>query len=722
MSILARPRPLRADDPADAEALEALIEEARRRARRRRRGYAASALVAAAAGLLGFYGFNHGGATHPRTLAEQAPVGAGVPPLGGASWRPARGLERAFIIALAVDPRHPRNVFAASREAGVFKSSDGGRSWRPVFTPSTDSAGRFDALAIVPQDPKIVYAGTGGGVFKSSDGGGTWHAANSGLFGKESAEERQHRLDEGYVTALVVDPRDSETVFAVTYRDVFKTTNGGASWRRVGLGRAFASALAIGPKDGETIYVGAAGAFAGSAKSGIFKSTDGGGSWRAVGLQGRNVGALALDPEHAETLYAGTDDPAGLFKSTDGGASWRALGLEGDSIALDPQDPDTLYAGAGDEVFRSTDGGRTWRALEMAGVPAGGFTALALDARKSTTLFAGAAAGVFKSRDAGRNWRATNAGLSAYRAGAFAVSTASPGTAYAAIEGGGVAKRAGGRWRTVNTDHNVTALAVDPQDPDVVYAGADDPARLLKSTDGGRSWRRLRAPWPPWVPDRNLAAVAALAVDPQNPKIVYANATDFFVSLVWFKSTDGGAAWHVAEANFFPYAADADSEPSALTFDPLDPDTLYAYGEGAALFKSTNGGATWQRAGSPVIPTSVSVHLLAIEPRQPATLYAGGDEGVFKSTDAGSSWRAVNAGFEDRSVSALAIDPQHPQTVYAGTDSGLFRSTNGGRSWQSFSDGLPTKGSIDELAVDPAAGILYAAVYGRGIFELTLGP
>lgn len=217
------------------------------------------------------------------------------------------------------------------------------------------------------------------------------------------------------------------------------------------------------------------------------------------------------------------------------------------------------------------------------------------------------------------------------------------------------------------------------------------------------------------------------AVDPQNPQTVYANTIDYADFAVVsgratesgvFKSTDGGITWRVAGRGL-PYAGDAGlaspRDTSALTLDPLDPDTLYAYGEGPGLFKSTNGGATW-RSGS--LPGS-SVDALALHPERPATLYAGTDEGIYKSTNAGASWRPVNAGLSHTNVDALAIDPQHPQTVYAGTDSGLFRSTDGGRSWRSFNDGLPSEG-IDELAVDPAGGTLYVGAYGGGIFELTL--
>jgi photosystem II stability/assembly factor-like uncharacterized protein len=646
MSILTRARPPRPVVPPDAEALEALIEEARRRARRRRRGYAACALVAAAAGLLAFYGFN-GGSTRSQAGAERPP-GAAAPGQGDAlSWRLAPGLPGADITELVVDPQRARVMFAATSFAGVFKSTDGARTWRSLsLAPNTS---RFNTLAIAPQDPKTLYVGTGRGVFKTTDGGATWQATSSDLLPpKETAERREHRLDEGYVYALAVDRRDPDVVYA--------STSG----------------------------------------SGVFKSTDGGASWHRSRLQGTNVDALMLDPQHPETVFAWTYEK-GAVKSTDGGRTWRELTMPRDArlLALHPGHPAKLYAGASGRVLMSSNAGRSWRVTGR-GPGAASISALAVDART--------------------------------------------GTAYAGITYAGIAKRAGDRWQTLSTDQSVGALAVDPQDPHVVYAGTGEPAGILKSTDGGHSWRRLQVPW---ISDPDFAFVSELAVDPQNPKAVYAyvdNSADG-LSPDWFKSTDGGATWEIAEDGFFltaPGIPGADSYPSALAFDPLDSDTLYAYGDGAALFKSTDGGASWQRAGYPFIPASLSVHLLAIDPREPTTLYAAAAEegwydgqedivkkgkGIFKSTDGGSSWRAV--GLKGHIVRALAIDPRQRQTVYAGTDSGLLRSTDGGRSWSRFGRGLPPDG-IDArhargtLAVDPVGGILYAVPAQGGIYELRL--
>lgn len=718
MSIVTRPQAPRADEPPDAEALEALIEEARQRARRRRRGYAACTLVAAAAGLLGFYGFNHGGgATRPQGRAERPTGGADFAQKDPARWRLAPGLESGDIDELVFDPQHPSTLFA-STGSGVFKSANGGRTWRLLDLASV----RVDALAIAPGDPKTLYVGTGRGVFKTTNGGSSWEATSSELLSNETAEERQHRNDEGYVYGLVVDRRDPNIVYAGTWeKGVFKTTDGGRSWRSIGLSSV--SPLVLDPRDPETIYAGSVGAAAGPTsilhRTGVFKSSDGGASWHVVGFRGTNVAALALDPQHPETVYAGTDGK-GVFKSTDGGASWRAAGFEGKGVGwllLDPQDPETVYAQAGDGVFKTTDGGRTWRALRAMGRDA---ELLALHPRNSAKLYATSDHGILTSVDGGRSWRATKWGLTSAAVEALAIDPRSTGTAYVAIDHEGVFKRStDGSWRAANTglrDLGVHELAVDPREPANVYAGTD--GGVYKSTDGGVSWRRLP------VPISYPEMASALAIDPQDPETVYAITSDGSIRFHGgvatidksriFKSTDGGATWRArGEVQTLQVPVAPGEIPGQTVFgsrvaiDALDPETLYAGALG--VLKSTDGGTTWREAGLARTPVSA----LAVDPEEPATLYAGTDAGLFKSTDAGASWQALLA---DVRVEALAIDPEERQTVYAGTERGVFWTADGGYSWRRFTR-LPLR-TFDALAIDPAAGVVYAGTYGGGIYEL----
>src|SRR5262245_46814972 len=155
MSTLTPTPPVESEDRHDAQALEALIEEARQRARRRRRRYAALAFVAVAAGVLGFSVLDSGGGG-TGTAEGESGVGAQVT---DGRWRPAPGLEGGTITALAVDPQRPDTVFAATAQAGVFKSADGAHSWRSLNLPSR--LGRADAIAIAPAGPETRYGGPG---------------------------------------------------------------------------------------------------------------------------------------------------------------------------------------------------------------------------------------------------------------------------------------------------------------------------------------------------------------------------------------------------------------------------------------------------------------------------------------------------------------------------------------------------------------------------------
>jgi photosystem II stability/assembly factor-like uncharacterized protein len=656
MSVVTRPRPPRVDEPADVEALEALIEEARGRTRRRRRGYTAAALVAVAAGLLGFYGFDHGGGvTRPQTGPGQPSAAPGVSSEGvSGTWRAAAGLEGADLTALAFDPRHPRIVLAAADNAGVFWSADGGRSWRPLsIAPSVVDV---CCLLVDPKHPRIVYAGTAEGVFKSTDAGASWPSVG---------------LPRSFVTALTFDPADARTIFAGSVDGLYRSSDGGASWRHVLTGTGVVRTIAVDPTNPQRLYAGASAmnpnewdnAYPG--KTGVFASGDGGRSWHAAGLQDREVTSLALAPTRPRTLYAATPDD-GLFKSTDRGRSWRAIGPEdlADTVLVDPRNPDTVYAGTFEarirrSILRSTDGGRTWQVIDV-GRRAG---LLAFDSRKPRTLYVSdlatppdrSGAGILKSTNGGRSWRELSAGPTAAQVKSIAVDPRNPGTAYAAVGDRGVFKRTAGEWQAANK--GLTSLRI-----------------------------------------------VELAVDPSNSATVYA-ATEYRV----FKSTDGAASWQPAGSGVLDLGLLA-------VRDPQHPDTLYfASGYSGGVRKSTDGGASWQ--DSTLTDTVVHVHELALAPTEPATLYAGTDTGLFTSTNGGASWQALGGRLANADVHAVAVDPQVPTTVYAGTVSGVFVSTDGGANWSSL--GLTVR-TYDALAVDPAANLLYAGALGAGIYELKL--
>ena len=305
-------------------------------------------------------------------------------------------------------------------------------------------------------------------------------------------------------------------------------------------------------------------------------------------------------------------------------------------------------------------------------------TALAVDPKTPTTVYAGTQLGVFKTTDGGRRWRSMGAGLGRKRVLALAIDPQKPATIYVVADFGvhasksGVFKttNGGGSWRAVNTglglNSSARTLAIDPQTPAIVYTGTG--GGVFKSSDGGRSWSVLSA---------SPKHVFALALDPQTPTTLYAGT---FGSGA-FKSIDGGGSWQPVNARLTA----ALGFIQELAIDPQTPATVYA-GTTTGVFKTTDGGQRWIAMPDRQI---VSVRALAVDPGAPTTVYAGliTGGGVFKSTNGGRKWRA--AGVDRRQVWELAINPRKPATLYAGTGgNGVFKSTNGGRSWRGVNAGL----------------------------------
>jgi photosystem II stability/assembly factor-like uncharacterized protein len=651
-------------------------------------------------------GFADDGGNAPRPHEQERRGEPNVPAqVKAGRWTAVHILQGRASVA-AIDPQDPGILYATSIDAGIFKSSNSGRSWRPLDL--APGSGRVDALALDPSDPDTLYAGTSVGVFRSSDGGNSWRLAFSGL--DPGSDTNWRRMLEGWIYTLAVNPHDSRTVYAGTFGQLFKSTNGGSNWHVISLptDKRFAGSIALDPTTPATIY---ATALAPNWKqSQLLKSADGGATWQVVGPEGKRVVTVALDPHNAETVYAGTDDPGGLFKSTDGAASWRATGYEGrhlGSVVVDPHDSETLYVGTWDAgLFKSTDGGASWDALGV------GNYGLAIDPLNPSTLYAGDwDEGVLKSSDGGRSWRAMNDGLTTGRVSTLIVDPQNPGVAFAGIDDrpGGVFKRTGGAWQRTGEGIgrvNVYASAIDPRDPDNVYMGTT--RGVFKSTDGGASWHELLAS-PHVVLDRRVVGhtgteVSALAVDSHDPRIVYAIASEHGL----YKSTDGGNHWQLLGRSF-----GATSDTAALALDPQDPETVWAAAVG--LFKSVDGGLTWRSSGF----EGSTVHAVVLDPNMPTHVYVGTEEGAFKSTNAGATWRALQGPVDGVDVLALAIDPEHPENVFASTESGVFVSADAGSHWRRLGRHLPVR-NYDALAIDTAAGMVYVGAFGGGIFEAAL--
>jgi photosystem II stability/assembly factor-like uncharacterized protein len=305
------------------------------------------------------------------------------------------------IVSIALHPTNPKILYVATNDA-VYKSRDEGDTWEkfPSF-----SARRVTTVALDPQLPATVYAGTmGDAVYKSPDGGQHWLPHNVGL--KEHVS---------FVNQFVFHPALSEKIYAATTVGAFYTKDAGREWeeRMNGMKEVhIVTAIAINPKDPSVLYGGTTG--------GIYRSEDGAMTWKKInnGLipeselmssMALGVNAIEIDPINPDIVFAGTTK--GLYRTTNKGESWERIGQSItepyiSSIVLHPGDSSVLYAGGPGGVWKSVDGGRTWAATNQ-GLASLNIRALAMEAKDLRTLYAGTnGSGLYRSRDAGGTWTA----------------------------------------------------------------------------------------------------------------------------------------------------------------------------------------------------------------------------------------------------------------------------------------------------------------------------
>ena len=296
------------------------------------------------------------------------------------------------------------------------------------------------------------------------------------------------------------------------------------------------------------------------------------------------------------------------------------------------------------------------RLIEAGGGPTGGsITSIAVDPANSSTVYAGTdGGGIFKSSDGGQSWAAANSGLTDPDLNVVAIAPSSPETLYVGTDGSGVFKSTDGgqTWSAINTGvtyRDIRALAVHPANSNIIYAGG---TFLFKSINGGESWQTVNCDLPPL----RCSSIRSLAIAPTNPETVYVGAASFGI----LRSTDGGQTW-------------TDVGRSSLT-------GIGGFPTGLSMGSSTTG----------------SIHALVIDPANPATVYAASDGGVLKTTNGGQSWtvitcfgRAFGNGFCDPATLSLALAPSNPATLYMGTSFlGVYKTTNGGGSWTAVNSGI----------------------------------
>lgn len=680
------------------------------------------------------------------------------------------------VVGLAVNPKDKSHYYVAAASGGVWKTTNAGTTWQPVF----DNEGSFSigCVTLDPKNPNVVWVGTGennsqrsvaygDGVYKSTDGGRSW--ANVGLKGSE------------HIGRILIDPRDSDTVYVAAQgplwgpggdRGLYKTTDGGRTWTQSLLvdENTGVSDVVLDPRNPDqllavsyqrrrhvwTLVNGGPG-------SGVHRSTDGGKTWKKVsgGLPGGDLGriGLAAAPSDPDTVYAvveAADKQGGIFRSTDRGITWEkrnpfdAQAQYYAHLVVDPKDKDRLYA-MNVLLQVSDDGGKTLRPLGESNKHVDNHT-LWVDPADTAHYRVGCDGGVYESFDRGENWqfKANLPVTQFYDVGVD--QNPSSGPFYHVYGGTQDNFTLGGPARTrsangiTNADWYVTQggdgfhCKVDPTDPNTVYAEYQygGLCRFDRRTGNRVDIQPLPGAGEPplrWNWD------SPLIISPHDPKRLY------FAANILFRSDDRGDSWKPVSKDL-SRQLDRDKLPVmgkvwgpdavakhvstsfygncvALAESPRKEGLIFVGTDDGLIQVTEDGGGTWRKIEKfPGVPDRTYVSKLVASQHDASTVYAAFDNHknadfkpyLLKSTDAGRTWQPVVGNLPDRgTVYALAEDHVSPALLFCGTEFGLYATTDGGKTWHRMKNGLPTI-QVKDLAIQRANNDLVIGTFGRGIY------
>jgi photosystem II stability/assembly factor-like uncharacterized protein len=550
-----------------------------------------------------------------------------------------------------------------------------------VWIPIGPYGGIISTLALDPSNTSTLYAGTNGGIFKTNDGAAHWMSMSSGLDGIP-------------ITAFAIDPINSSVVYAGREIGVYKSADGGANWLPSSAGIPINSmrinSLAVDQIAPSIVYAGT--------REGLFRSIDGGATWKSVntGLTAKTITRTAIDPQKTSTLYAATFD-GGMFKSDDGGANWRTSnkGLQNighiksvttiATIEINPKETNILFIATYGFAFKSIDGGESRSVLDIP-LPRSSTCVFAINPGNPTKVYSTTPDIILKSNDGGETWNQVSKEFEKVGfVSNLVIDPENPSTLYAstvhsATRGDGALYKSidgGEKWRDAQVGLSATvvqSLAVDPNNPNIVLAGASVKG-VMKTFEVGGSWMSLM----------EADTVGALAIDPSNSMVYFAGIINFIS-----RSLDGGDHWTWVDIS----AAGGNAYIHALVIHPTDSKILFA-GTDNGLLQSNDGGITWNKL------IGIHVSCLVIDPLHPDTLFAGTNQGVYKSVDGGHNLKRKNNGLGITTVLSLAIDPQNPATLFAGTFNGVFMSLDGVEKWDHILVGNDAAAIVHAIIVNP---------------------
>jgi photosystem II stability/assembly factor-like uncharacterized protein len=679
-------------------------------------------------------------------------------------WRNVGPFRGGRTRALSGIPSQPNVFYVGAVNGGVWKTTDYGRTWQPIF--DQQPTGSIGAIVVSPSDPQIVYVGSGeglhrpdlsvgDGIYKSTDGGKTW--THLGL------------RDGQQISQMAIDPRDPNRLFVAIAghpygpnpeRGIYRSTDGAKTFAKV-LSKdenTGAAGVTLDPTDPNVVYATLWEAREGpwenagwnGTNGGIFKSTDGGQTWKQLagglpeGIVEAYVSVGTSDPKRLFASVA-TKETVDLYASSDAGATWhnattdprpkgRIGGGDLPMPILDPKNPDVVYM-TSTVTWKSVDGGKTWTGFR--GAPGGDdYQNIWINPNDSKTILITSDQGAIVTVNGGESWSSwyNQPTAQVYH---VAADNDFPYRLCAGQQESGsvcISSRGNDGEITFREWHPVAAeeygyVAPDPLDPDIVYGGK------LTRFDRRTAQAQYIMPLALRTPDFRVVRTEPVMFSPVDPHVLY-----FAANTLWTTS-DGGRSWQQISpdltrktwdvpASVGIFATEASAKPTqrgviyALAPSPLDIKRIWAGTDDGLIWLTTDGGANWRNITPPTLTAWQKVSVLEASHTDPNTAYAAINTlrlddlrpHILRTRDSGKTWTEITTGIPDNeNVNAVREDTKRKGLLFAGTERTVYVSFDDGDHWQSLRLNLPAT-SVRDLTVK--SDDLAIGTHGRGFWIL----
>ncbi len=660
------------------------------------------------------------------------------------------------ITSLAIHPSDAQTIYIGAAAGGIFKTTDGGASWMPIFDNNSSLA--IGDITVAASNKNILYAGTGEanggggsvsfdglGVFKSLDAGVTWQS-----IGLEKA---------GSIGKVAIDPQNPNRAFvgAMGYlyeksadRGVFRTLNGGQTWQKVLFQTDSTGCIdiALNPQNPNIIYAAMWERMRypnsrnyGGATCGIYRSKDGGDTWEKLtsGLPSKDIGriGLALSPADPSVIYGIYTDEIGyfkgVFKTSDGGNSWTRFDTGGHlnnmfssfgwwfgKIVADPIDVNTVYA-LGLDVYKTSDGGTNWTTISSS-IHVDQH-ALWINPNNPNQLYAGNDGGFYTSDNGANSWNFKD-NLPITQFYTCEIDFKNPQRLYGGTQDNGTWRTLTGAtndWAHISGGDGFVCL-VDPSDNKYVYASSQN-GSFYRSTDGGSNFQsglqgiNLSEP-------RNWKTPVILS--PNNPSTLYYGSNRIY------RSTDRANSWVAISPDLSKGNTTGNLAYGTLTaiaVSPKNAQIIYGGTDDGNAWATSDGGTNWTKINNGLPNRWVTN--IAADPFDENTAYItfsgykwrDYQPHVLKTSNKGMTWTDISSNLPQAPVNDFIIDPSfnanNQRAFYAATDFGVYVSYNSGGTWAALGTGLPLV-SVMDIVLHDSSRTLVAATHGRSMYRISL--